>query len=157
MADYLIPTGADIQGSPMHAHWTNYKRLADLYVAGHDDAFMFVSYKTQQSYNEEEIQKECDRIGEGMQNLYRQAYNQAITKFRKTHDSNDLENALEYLAQYEDEDEETGTLVADDEQCENCDEPRIGEYTQLCADCYWSEDSYLKRMRRNAIPSGGEY
>lgn len=146
MADYLIPPTAE-------AHWTNYKRLADLYVAGNDDAFMFVSYKTQQSYNEEEIQKECDRIGQGMKNIYRQAYNQAITEFRKTHDSSDLENALGYLVQFEEEDDGTGTLVA--EECSQCgEEAGIGE---LCADCYWSEDSYLKRMRRNAIPPGGEY
>ena len=48
------------------------------------------------------------------------------------------------------------TLIADEYygQCTTCnEEPRIGEYTELCADCYWSEDSYLKRMRRNAIPS----
>jgi bacillopeptidase F (M6 metalloprotease family) len=149
MADYLIPTGANIEGSPMHAHWTNYKRLAELYVAGNEDTFMFVSYKSQQSYNEEEIQKECDRIGEGMKNLYRQAYNQAITQFRKTHDSSDLENALGYLEDFknENEDDGTGTLVA--EECSRCgEEAGIGE---LCADCYWSEDSYLKRMRRNAL------
>jgi hypothetical protein len=149
MADYLIPTGADVEGSPMHAHWTNYKRLADLYVAGNDDAFMFVPYKKQQSYNEDAIQLECDRLGEGMKNLYRQYYNQAITVFRKTQDSSQLENALEYLEDFKKEDDGTGTLIAD--ECVKCgEEAGVGE---LCADCYWSEDSYLKRMRRNAIPS----
>lgn len=48
------------------------------------------------------------------------------------------------------------TLIADDYygECTKCGmEPRIGEYTELCADCYWSEDAYLKSMKRNAIPS----
>lgn len=98
MADYLIPTGADVEGSPMHSYWTNYKRLADLYVAGNDDTFMFVPYDTQQSYNEQDIQNECNRIGEneGIRNMYRQYYNKYITKFRKTHNQSDLENAMEY-------------------------------------------------------------
>ena len=160
MADYLIPPGADVEGSPMHAHWTNYKRLADLYVGGNDDSFMFVPYVTQQSYNEQGIQNECSRIGEDeeMRNVYRQYYNQWITKFRKTQDQADLENALEYLENFKQQDVDTGTLVADDDygKCTTCNEdPRIGEYTELCADCYWSEDSYLKSMRRNAIPSSG--
>ncbi len=156
MADYLIPPTADIEGSPMHSHWTNYKRIADMYVAGNEDAFVFVSYTTQQSYNEQEIQTECNRIGEGMKNLYRQSYNRCIVKFRKTPDSSYIEDALEYLEDFKNEDDDTGTLVAD--ECTECgEEPRIGEHTELCADCYWSEDSYMKRMRRNAIPSGGEY
>ena len=154
MADYLIPTGADVEGSPMHAHWTNYKRLADLYVAGNDDAFMFVPYKKQQSYNEDAIQLECDRLGEGMKNLYRQYYNQAITVFRKTQDSSYLDDAERYMEDFKNEG--SGTVVADDYygECTKCGmEPRIGEYTELCADCYWSEDAYLKSMKRNAIPS----
>lgn len=160
MADYLIPTGADVECSPMHSYWTNYKRLADLYVAGNDDTFMFVPYDTQQSYNEQDIQNECNRIGEneGIRNMYRQYYNKYITKFRKTQNQADLETAMEYLADFKKQDLDTGTLVADDDygKCTTChEEPRIGEYTGLCADCYWSEDSYLKKMRRNAIPSSG--
>jgi hypothetical protein len=159
-AYYLVPTGADVVGSPMSAYWTNYLRLADTYVGGNDDAFMFVSYRTQQSYNEQDIQKECDRNGEGMLNLYRESHNRAMTQFRKTKDSNDLENALEYLEDFKKEQRgDTETLPADDcdddpedyGKCEKCDEPRIGEYTELCADCYWSEDSYLKSMKRNAL------
>jgi hypothetical protein len=170
-AMYLVPAGEP-------AYWTNYLRLADAYVNG-DDCFRFVSYKTQQSYNEQDIQRECNRIGpntEGMLNLYRQSYNQAITEFRKTHSSNHLENALEYLEDFkkekrEQEDaakviqawfrsfpkiSETGTLIAEDEdygKCVNCDERRIGMFVELCADCYWTEDSWIKSMRRNAIPS----
>lgn len=149
MADYLIPTGADVEGSPMHSYWTNYKRLADLYVAGNDDAFMFVPYDTQQSYNEQDIQNECNRIGEdeGIRNMYRQYYNKYITKFRKTQNQADLDTALEYLEDFKKQDDDYGN-------CTKCDEePRIGEYTELCADCYWSEDSYLKSMIRNGIAS----
>lgn len=79
-----------------------------------------------------------------------------MTQFRKTQDSNDLENALGYLEDFKNEQNaDSGTLPADDcGKCTRCnEEPRIGEHTELCADCYWSEDSYMKRMRRNAIPS----
>jgi hypothetical protein len=106
-------------------------------------------------------------------------YNQSITEFRKTHSSNHLEDALEYLEDFKKEQREqekaakviqswfrafpkiseTGTLIAEDREpedygkCVNCDERRIGMFVELCADCYWSEDSWIKSMRRNAIPS----
>jgi hypothetical protein len=171
---YLVPAGET-------GYWTNYLRLADAYVNG-EDMFQFVSYKTQQSYNEQDIQRECNRIGpntEGMLNLYRESYNRCITEFRKTLLSNHLENALEYLEDFKKEQREqedaakviqnwfrafpkiseTGTLVAEDEEpedygkCVNCDERRIGMFVELCADCYWTEDSWIKSMRRNGIAS----
>ena len=54
---------------------------------------------------------------------------------------------------------ETGTFIAEEEdygKCLKCNERRIGMFIELCADCYWSEDAYLKSMRRNAIPSHRE-
>lgn len=170
-------------------YWENYLRLADAYVAG-EDIFQFQSFKTQQSYNEQDIQRACNRIGpntEGMLNLYRQSYNQAITEFRKTHSCDALENALEYLVDFQKEQaeqetaaktiqswfrsfpkiSETGTYIAEDIEpedygkCVKCDERRIGMFVELCADCYWSEDAEFKRMarlqRQNAIPSSHQH
>lgn len=134
-AMYLVPNSA---------HWENYIRLADAYVAG-EDLFQFQSYRVQQSYNEEDIQRDCNRVGphtEGMLNLYRQSYNHAITEFRKTQSCNALENALEYLEDFKKEQSEqaeqenaarviqswfrsfpkiseTGTLIAEDNEPED--------------------------------------
>lgn len=60
---------------------------------------------------------------------------------------------------------ETGTLIAEDDheedygKCVKCDEPRMGDWVELCAYCYWDEDAEIKHQhraaRQNAIPPGG--
>ena len=165
---YLAPPGADVEGSLMNAYWKNYLALADHYVNGRDDMFMFVSFERQQSYNEADISRECNRIApntEGILNLYRQYYNQAITEYREDKDSNPLECALGYLEEFRTEQREqekatkslqtwfrgtrisdTGTYIADEFTCTQCDDPAtIGD---LCADCHWDEDARIKRNRR---------
>ena len=59
--------------------------------------------------------------------------------------------------------EHTGTFIAEEDfgTCIRCQaEPRIGEYTELCADCYWIEDAELKHERRllrqNALPPSSD-
>lgn len=129
---YLVPPGAEIKGSPMNAYWTNYVRLADSYVNKTDDFFIFVSYEMQQSYNEKLIQCECDVISEddGVLNMYRQNYNSAITKYRRYLSSSDLEDAMEYLAEFNEYQKEI--------LCACCHiERRIG-FVELCPDCYYS-------------------
>jgi hypothetical protein len=172
---YLAPPGADVEGSLMNAYWRNYLALADAYVNGKDEMFLFVSFERQQSYNEADIARECNRIApntEGILNLYRQYYNQAITEYREDKDSNPLECALGYLEEFKAEQREqekatkalqawfrgtriseTGTYIAEEErgQCPMCD--GVSMYDEgLCVDCYWEEDSQRKRIRRqNAI------
>ena len=176
---YSMPPGAEVVGSPMHAYWSNYRRLADAYVNG-EDCFIWVSYKTQQSYNEKDIERLINRTDEIL-HMYRMFYNSAITEFRKSLDSRDLEDALEYMADFNKEQielqtaaktiqtwfrsfpkiSETGTYIAEEEEhgeCYKCGDRSMFE-TGLCADCYWSEDAHIKNLRRramrqNAIPSG---
>ncbi len=182
MEMYLAPPGAEVEGSLMNAYWKNYLNLADHYVNGRDEMFMYVSFERQQSYNEADIARECNRVApntEGILNLYRQYYNQAITEYREDKNSNTLECALGYLEEFRGEQREqekatkalqawfrgtriseTGTLIAEDEehaQCDNCDEPSMYPDGGLCADCHWTEDAHIKRMRRGgAIPNVGK-
>ena len=103
MEMYLAPPGADENGSAMNAYWRNYMNLADAYVNGTDDMFMWVSFDKQQSFNEADIARECNRIApntEGILNLYRQYYNQAITEYLESRESNALETALGYLEEF---------------------------------------------------------
>ena len=176
MEMYLAPPGADENGSAMNAYWRNYMNLADAYVNGTDDMFMWVSFDKQQSFNEADIARECNRIApntEGILNLYRQYYNQAITEYLESRESNALETALGYLEEFKAEQREqekatkalqawfrgtrisdTGTLIADVEECERCDEEAtIG---LLCADCYWAEDARIKRIRRGGAIGKGQ-
>ena len=176
MEMYLAPPGAEVEGSLMNAYWKNYLNLADHYVNGRDEMFMYVSFERQQSYNEADISRECNRVApntEGILNLYRQYYNQAITEYREDKDSNPLECALGYLEEFKAEQREqekatkalqtwfrgtriseTGTLIADVEECEHCDEEAtIG---LLCADCYWTEDARIKRIRRGGAIGKGQ-
>ena len=176
MEMYLAPPGAEVEGSLMNAYWKNYLNLADHYVNGRDEMFMYVSFERQQSYNEADISRECNRVApntEGILNLYRQYYNQAITEYREDKNSNTLECALGYLEEFRGEQREqekatkalqawfrgtriseTGTYIADVEECERCDKEATIDL--LCADCYWTEDARIKRIRRGgAIPSTG--
>ena len=98
---YLVPTGAEIEGSPMNVYWANYLSLAEDYILDRD-FFRFVPFDKQQAYNEAEIEGECNRTGEkeAILNIYRMYYNRSITKFRKTNDSQYLKDAMEYLADF---------------------------------------------------------
>jgi len=183
-ASYLAPPGAEKEGSAMNAYWSNYLSVADSYVKGESDSFMWVGFDTQQSHNEIEIQRACDRMGpntHGFLNVYRQFHNAAITEFRKTLQSTDLVDALENLEEFNNElrtqvaaanvikswfraskTSDTGTYIADDE-CEYCP-CGFGAHVLaegMCADCYWEDDARIKKSRRarrqNAIPSGGVY
>jgi hypothetical protein len=201
---YLLPPGAEVEGSPMNAYWTNYMRTAEAYIAGDPmDFFKFTSFKYQQGFNEADIKRECYKLGAGeeMLTIYRQFYNAYVTEYLAEPTPLGLKHALEFLADYNKEMaeqtnaakliqqaykafkapkpkvSETGTLIAEDDReeefvedygkCVKCDEPRMGEFEELCADCYWTEDARIKRGRRqardamfalakrqNAIPSG---
>jgi hypothetical protein len=171
---YLAPPGADVEGSLMNAYWKNYLALANAYVEGKDEMFMYVSFERQQSYNEADISRECNRIApntEGILNLYRQYYNQAITEYREDKDSNPLECALGYLEEFKAEQRaqasasktlqtwfrgarisDTGTYIAE-EVCP-CGERSMFEDGGLCADCHWEEDAVMKRKRRRTMYGG---
>jgi hypothetical protein len=158
-AFYMAPPGADVVGSPMSAYWTNYIRLADAYVNG-EDCFLWVPYSTQQSFNEKSIRCACPSHEEIL-TLYREFYNRSITEFRKHHDSQDLEDALDYLADFNKEQTKQMSAVRVlQEWYRSCiARPRCtcGEFSMfrtggLCVDCHWTDDASFKRLRRqNAI------
>ena len=178
---YLVPDGAEVEGSLMNAYWKNYLNLAKWYVEGKDEMFMFVSFDKQQSYNEADIARECNKLGpntEGIINLYREFSNQAITKYRKTGDKSYLATAKEHIAEFMRERREqenaaykilywfrakrisdTGTLIAEEEEhtkCDNCDEPSMYPGGGLCADCHWTEDARIKSNRRGRAIGKGQ-
>lgn len=181
---YLIPPGAEVEGSLMNAHWTNYLRLVDTYVQGDSvHFFKFKTFESQQSVNERNIERECRKLGGGeeMLNVFRQFYNAQVTDYSCNPTTLTLNYATELLEKYNEElskqnraatviqhvyrefktpkveISDTGTFIAEDDKCTLCDEPRMGEFVELCADCYWTEDAHIKRERRairhNAIPS----
>lgn len=155
---YMAPPGAEVVGSPMHAYWSNYRRLADAYVNGEEDRFMWVSYETQQAYNEAAIERDIPTT-EGILHLYRMWYNRYITEFRRTLDSNDLEDALEYLACFNKEkaEQESAVLVLQRWARSLVPRCRCGARSMfpsggLCVDCHWTEDGHIKKMRQmNAL------
>jgi hypothetical protein len=164
-AMYLAPPGAEIVGSSMNAHWTNYLNLADLSV-NDPEACKWVSYKYQQAVNEKHIERLCNNMGpntEGMLNLYRELHNHDVTEFRRSGSSVWSESVAEYLAEYNDElshQQYAAKLVqswfraakiANDEiGCPECGESCRGLIGNQCSDCYWEEDSRMKRERRQA-------
>ncbi len=180
---YLLPPGAEVEGSNMWAFWTNYLRTADDYIKGDPlEHFKFTTFEHQQGFNEADIKRECFKLGAGeeMLTIYRQFYNRYVTEYLADPTPRNLKSALDMLADYNKELEaqqkaatliqqayraskmsDTGTLMAEDYHgpCVKCEEPRMGDFTQLCADCYWSEDAVIKKecryRRQNAIPSGG--
>jgi hypothetical protein len=194
--EYLAPPGAEKECSAMNAYWSNYLSTADRYVKDNDSAsFMWTSYDHQQAYNEREIERECRKCGGGaeMLNVFRQFYNAQVVLYKREPTEATLKYALGLLADFNKELEaqtnaaglilqayrafkapkisETGTYIAEEEdfgKCSKCDERRMGDWVDLCADCYWEEDAAIKRERRaardarlglakrqNAIPSGG--
>lgn len=156
-AFYMAPPGADKVGSAMHAYWTNYLRLADAYVNGLD-YFQFVSYADQQCSNEAAIERVISPT-DGVLHLYRMWYNSSITNFRKSLDSSDLEDALEYQSMFAKEkaDQESAILVLQRwarslvPRC-HCGARSMFDDGGLCVDCHWTEDGRRKKMRRmNAL------
>jgi hypothetical protein len=158
-AFYMAPPGADKVGSPMSAYWTNYLRLADAYVNG-EDCFLWVPYYTQQSYNENDIRR-ASPAHEEVLSLYREWYNRSVTEFRKTLDSEDLEDALEYLADFKKEQSQQKKAVEVLQswyrntiarpRC-SCGEVSMFDDGGLCVDCHWTADGHSKRLRRmNAL------
>lgn len=211
---YLLPLGAEVEGSAMNAYWGNYLSTAERYINGDEDAFRWTSYSHQQGINERDIERESRRFGAGeeMLNVYRQFYNAEVVVYLRNLRNPDLyyegseqralAYALEKLEDYNREFDaqtraaaliqqayrsfklpkvrvsETGTLIAEEDRveeefvedfgpCSRCDERRMGDWVDLCADCYWTEDAAWKRKaraardaffglakRQNAIPSG---
>ena len=140
---YLIPPGAEVEGSAMNAYWTNYLRTAENYVKGDPlEHFKFTSFKYQQGFNEADIKRECYKLGAGeeMLTIYRQFYNSYVTEYREDPNPRNLKYALDMLAEYNKEladqtkaakliqqayrafkapkvqASETGTLIAEDDR-----------------------------------------
>jgi hypothetical protein len=174
-ASYRVPPGADIVGSQLYAAWENYLRIADAYVydqIGCDGLPCFQEnpfWKMEDSHAED-VQNAC-RGRDYELNLYRRYYNLAVTEFRKTHDSRDLETMLERLAVLDQEtekiEEEIRTLPQrqanaiqvikrwvrslDVPRCP-CGDKSMFEEGGLCVDCHWTEDGKFKTLRRqNAV------
>lgn len=169
---YLLPPGAEVEGSNMAVFWRNYMRTADAYAAGDPlHHFRFTSFRQEQSHNEEDIAHECRKLGAGeeMLNVYRQFYNAAVTEWRAEPRWRQLDNVDHLLEQFNKELEaqnraatiiqqaykasKTGTLMAEDCEehgtCIRCFQaPRMRYFSLLCADCYWSEDAVIKQICR---------
>lgn len=171
---YKAPLGADIVGSQMYGAWENYLTIADAYVydqIGHDGVpcFRFVPYWKAEDQHAEDVQNAC-RGRDYEINIYRRYYNLAVTEFRKTHDSEDLERMLDRLMVLDEEiekiEEEIRTLPQRQanatqvlkrwirsikSRCE-CGDKSMFEDGGLCVDCHWTEDSKFKTLRRqNAV------
>ncbi len=173
---YLVPPGAEVEGSVMNTYWTNYLRTAENYIKGDPlEFFKFTSFKHQQGFNEADIKRECYKLGAGeeMLTIYRQFYNSYVTEYLAEPNPRRLKYALEFLADYNKELAEqnnaakliqqayrsfkvqvsdTSVFIVEEEygKCLKCDEPSMGVFVKLCADCYWTEDSDIKRKRREA-------
>ena len=173
---YLSPPGAEVEGSNMAAFWRNYMRTAEAYIKGDPlEHFKFTTFEYQQGFNEADIKRECFKLGAGeeMLTIYRQFYNRYVTEYLADPTPRNLKSALNMLAEYNKELEAQTKAAALIQQayraakmaedyhgpCVKCDEPRMGDFTELCADCYWSEDALLKKecryRRQNAIPAAG--
>jgi len=173
---YLLPPGAEVEGSNMGAFWRNYMRTADAYIKGDPlEQFKFTTFEHQQGFNEADIKRECFKLGAGeeMLTIYRQFYNRYVTEYLADPTPRNLKYALDMLAEYNKELDaqtkaalliqrayrmskvsDTGTLIA--EECEEYGTcircfgaPRMGHFSLICADCHWSEDAVIKKECRN--------
>lgn len=157
---YLLPPGAEVPRSNMSAFWTNYLRTAENYVKGDPlGHFIFTSYRDQQGQNEGDIERECRKLGAGeeMLHVYRQCYNAAVTEYLSEPSEFNLGYVRKYLGEYNAElAAQTKAAVVIQRafratlpaKCAKCDERRMGDFTELCADCYWTEDANIKRECR---------
>ncbi len=151
--EYLLPPGADVIGSRMNSIWRNYMSHAEAYIKGDPlKFFIFTSFQYQQGFNEKAIQSECS-ADDKMRNVYRQLYNAEVTDYKRSPSETTFKCAMEFLADFngDEDDDGTGTLIAEEdeeEECSNCSEHRMSDWTNLCADCYWEEDAAIKHASR---------
>jgi hypothetical protein len=102
-ATYLPPPGAEVPRSNMSAFWTNYLRTAEHQVNGDPlGHFIFTTFNDQQCRNEEEIERECRKLGAGeeMLNIYRMRYNRMVTEYLRDPNALNLTYVRKYLADY---------------------------------------------------------
>jgi hypothetical protein len=167
LIEYLLPCGAEVEGSRMNAYWSNYLSTAERYIKGGDDSFLWTSYEHQQGCNERDIERESRKLGAGEEilNIHRQFYNgEVVTYKREMNDPNTPESCRELtrealarlLAAFKDElasQNKAATIIQRafkaPEKCVSCDETRMGGYADVCAECYWEEDAAIKRERRS--------
>ena len=105
-ATYLPPPGAEVPRSNMSAFWTNYLRTADHQVKGDPlGHFIFTTFNDQQCRNEEDIERECRKLGAGeeMLNIYRMRYNRMVTEYLRDPCALNLTYVRKYLADYNSE------------------------------------------------------
>ena len=102
-ATYLPPPGAEVPRSNMSAFWTNYLRTADNQAKGDPlGHFIFTTFNDQQCRNEEDIERECRKLGAGeeMLNIYRMRYNRMVTEYLRDPSALNLTYVRKYLADY---------------------------------------------------------
>lgn len=176
---YLMPPGADVPGSILSAYWSNYLRTAEAYIKGDPlDFFKFSSFEDQQQLNENDIARECRHLGTGeeMLNVFRQFYNREVTDYlSKVNDPSTSERSIQLTLEFAKnqldlyntelaEQNKAAALIqkayraSKMDKCTKCDEKRMGDFTELCVDCYWEEDAAIKKVcrftRQNAITVG---
>ena len=154
---YLLPPGAEVPNSAMYAYWGNYLRTADAYIKGDPNGFfVFTTFAHQQGLNEADIQRECSKLGAGeeMLHVYRQYYNAAVTDYLSDPSEFNLGYVRKYLDKYNAEvaaQTNAACLIQRAyraTRCVKCGERRMGDCTELCVDCYWTEDANIKRECR---------
>ena len=105
-ATYLPPPGAEVPRSNMSAFWTNYLRTAGHQVNGDPlGHFIFTTFNDQQCRNEDDIERECRKLGAGeeMLNIYRMRYNRMVTEYLRDPTALNLTYVRKYLADYDGE------------------------------------------------------
>lgn len=163
---YLLPPGAEVEGSAMNAYWTNYLRTAENYVKGDPlEFFKFTSFKYQQGFNEADIKRECYKLGAGeeMLTIYRQFYNAYVTDYRAEPTAHNLKYAVNMLAEYNKElsdQTKAAKLIQQAYKAFKAPKPKVSETGTFIAEddrdeADFVDDSPVGYMRQNAIPSGG--
>jgi hypothetical protein len=87
----------------MSAFWTNYLRTAEHQVNGDPlGHFIFTTFNDQQCRNEDDIERECRKLGAGeeMLNIYRMRYNRMVTEYLCDPSALNLSYVRKYLADY---------------------------------------------------------
>ncbi len=103
---FLLPPGAKVAGSAMEAYWANYLRTAENQIKGDPlGHFIFTTFNEQQCRNEDDIERECRKLGAGeeMLNVYRMHYNRAVTEYLSEPTAFNLMYARKHLAAYKKE------------------------------------------------------
>ena len=100
---FLLPPGAEVAGSAMEAYWTNYMRTAEAHIQGDPNGFfIFTTFNEQQCRNEDDIERECRKLGLGeeMLNVYRMHYNRAVTDYLGEPTAFNLTYVHKYMDRY---------------------------------------------------------